>query len=989
MEPATLDLNVSPAYELRRTRDGLKPELEARKNPAHDNFKGFTLAHQGEPLDEAEVDLWIHGEIQDGKDPARKDYLKREYEAHRKRRGEKPFQYLEIAQERRRAAEFRGKVPVLETIFSGPQGFKAALPQEKYLDVMWKIRNSVDPELEKRKIANRMLHAAATGVESDDELWPVQREQYARQVLGWTGARAIDEDNFHRLAGKMLNRQRGDMERAESVYKQARMMAMRAQPMEDAAKETRLTIGERAEEFQPTVRAAYAEVYSVWSDDEIYAGRALFEKLAEIENVDVGGHVIGDFESEAWQIGLRIYGRSDQDARDRIMGLIASQAGVEGKQLELYMERLAKAFESGLKGLGSGVNAYGWRGEAERVRGWSEAENDPRRKQWMKDYADFAKGNADFPIDLKTAGVRVVEFLDKNRKGFWDSLDDYTLMAAESSPALVVASLPWGAGLPLLAADHHAMYLSELRRSQRGVSEQELSRIALGPALLSAGTDRLQALLLGRLPNTSAVLSKVLPKPLAVAGALGVNTGVQGFQETGQSLLLPAAEEIASALDKDVKGPDWREVLRREKEALGDYFGVSLVISLVAAGGGAISRRTDSAELAKTLQDRHGLELAGFDPAVVDTVVTMAGKDPQRAAELLHASWQEASVEDRKANALRKREEMERALMEGDAPAAGAPDRAGQSGEPAGKTPEQGETEPVAKPEETSGDAPDATDTDVPNRTLFGAVNAADAEDGKTESKGDTDPQPQIRRLTSLSTGQELHVFEAPDGTRSEHKTADEAQDALDTWEAEQEYEDWIGERLSKTRKKAKDMGGAGDLAIGDKIVERLMRKSFVVRGKGPVRKALFGARLAMTPEEIHTLKSPVEILLRYTPDGIFYNARRGSRVDHDSPANVREGEIFCHNHPGGRGPSDGDLKFALENPTCTMRIVTRNGSGKGAVYQIRGKGNLDAKVIRRITEFYRRNCEASGDDAAARDVALELLMESFGDFISVGRMSL
>jgi hypothetical protein len=40
------------------------------------------------------------------------------------------------------------------------------------------------------------------------------------------------------------------------------------------------------------------------------------------------------------------------------------------------------------------------------------------------------------------------------------------------------------------------------------------------------------------------------------------NATVQTGQEVGQSLLLPAAEEIAAALDKDIKGPDYRGFLR-------------------------------------------------------------------------------------------------------------------------------------------------------------------------------------------------------------------------------------------------------------------------------------------------------------------------------------------------------------------------------------------------------------------------------------------
>ena len=132
-------------------------------------------------------------------------------------------------------------------------------------------------------------------------------------------------------------------------------------------------------------------------------------------------------------------------------------------------------------------------------------------------------------------------------------------------------------------------------------------------------------------------------------------------------------------------------MLRKEQEALGDYFGTSLVISLVAAAGGGIARHTDRAELGKTLQDRHALELAGFDAAAVDAVVKMAGNDPQRAAELLHASWQETSVEKRRANAQAKREALEQVVAgKGAEEHSPEPDNAGDAVrlfEPAGDLP--------------------------------------------------------------------------------------------------------------------------------------------------------------------------------------------------------------------------------------------------------------------------------------------------------------
>jgi hypothetical protein len=87
-----------------------------------------------------------------------------------------------------------------------------------------------------------------------------------------------------------------------------------------------------------------------------------------------------------------------------------------------------------------------------------------RRKQAMKDMADFARGNASFPSDLRTAGVRVVRFLDEDRKGFWNSLDDYTLMAVESSPALTVASMSYGAGRATTRSERRNYCMSRGKR---------------------------------------------------------------------------------------------------------------------------------------------------------------------------------------------------------------------------------------------------------------------------------------------------------------------------------------------------------------------------------------------------------------------------------------------------------------------------------------------------------------------------------------------
>jgi hypothetical protein len=180
----------------------------------------------------------------------------------------------------------------------------------------------------------------------------------------------------------------------------------------------------------------------------------------------------------------------------------------------------------------------------------------------------------------------------------------------------------------------------------------------------------------------------------------------------------------------------------------------------------------------------------------------------------------------------------------------------------------------------------------------------------------------------------------------------------------------------------------ARDYAAGDRIVDRLMKKSLTVRGKGPVRKALFGEQLAMTPEEIHMLRSPVEIMLRYTPEGKLQSARRGNHHTHDGPANVIDGETFCHNHPSVRGPGNTDLRLALRNPTCTVRVGARGKHGR-RIYRIRAKQVADPKMVEEITEAYKDLCNKFHDTAAGRDRALELILEEYGDWISVERRAL
>ena len=173
---------------------------------------------------------------------------------------------------------------------------------------------------------------------------------------------------------------------------------------------------------------------------------------------------------------------------------------------------------------------------------------------------------------------------------------------------------------------------------------------------------------------------------------------------------------------------------------------------------------------------------------------------------------------------------------------------------------------------------------------------------------------------------------------------------------------------------------GYADLNFGEKLKHFLN----LLAEKMAAVFTLAGDRMEMTVEELEILKSPHEILLIYTAEGKLKNVIQGTRAGHVYRGEIIEGGIFCHNHPGRRGPSDTDLRFALDHPGVTVRVVMKTKEGRRVIYRIRGKGKVDEKTIRRITECYGNECRAQGDDAAARDKALELTLHEFGDYLSV-----
>ena len=207
-----------------------------------------------------------------------------------------------------------------------------------------------------------------------------------------------------------------------------------------------------------------------------------------------------------------------------------------------------------------------------------------------------------------------------------------------------------------------------------------------------------------------------------------------------------------------------------------------------------------------------------------------------------------------------------------------------------------------------------------------------------------------------------------------------------------------IGERLSKLRKRPAANGDDLEKAIAEKILKRVDRQAAKpqLHEKGRWKKLgaprgsdLFAEDLTLTPEEKEILQSPYEILLIHTADGRLLKVRLGTKEDSNLPGDLPPGAIITHNHPGGRGPSDGDLKAVLMNPGATFRIITRNKSGKIEIFSLRATSSLSNNQINAIAGAYYKNCQAGGDTAAARHKALVLLSKQTDGLLVINQRTL
>lgn len=586
----------------------------------------------------------------------------RVYRDFRKARGEEPFQYLPAARTRSEDRAAREQVPFFQKLFTAPERMAEAFPEDQRQAFEDRFTSSLDPIAEKHRTAGVMLVSTMLNKPAEEvaDLWPAYRAKYAAEHLGVSGP--LDDATFYQAAGRAFENEAKDDETAHSIAQQAQRAAIQGKPLSAAIEQGKAATGEAWKKFAPAARAGYAGILAEFNDPEIKSGRALFEAVADMSGKPVEEIAKGDGTRAAWVVALEAYGNAPQESRDRIMNLIGLQAQSEGENVTEYFKRMGAAFGSGMDMITSGIGTLGARGQVAEFERIAANETDPKLKAEVLARIPYLKGQASFAQDLATAGVKVRRYIDGQREGFWDSLSDYTVLAAESLPLMAAAALPMGAGLPAVVASYGERNLATLRRAAPDADPASLTATAYTSGAVEAGIDRLQFFTLGaRLPKLNAKLMQWgKPGAVAVAAArVATVTAAETGQEVVQDLTLPAVQEIAAALSQDMPGPNWSKVLSDEAAALGDIAGVSLIFGVIGGTGSTILDYAQAPKIAEALKDRDGLALAGFSPETVEDVATLAETNPAAAAETLKAAMEETPKEERQANSQAARDRLD------------------------------------------------------------------------------------------------------------------------------------------------------------------------------------------------------------------------------------------------------------------------------------------------------------------------------------------
>jgi len=185
--------------------------VAALNNPSrskvHDSLKKFKW-WQGDPnADQADLDdsMYRYQQKAAPDDELAKGMLDA-YRRYREERGEVPFQYLQVAQQRTRKRAIQKERVFITLLFSGPENFINAFPEDQREEIAADFAKAADPDAERMTTANKMLVSLMKNIpRAEVEAgWRVAKTLYAKDAFNWQGKREITEKEFYDLAGRVL-----------------------------------------------------------------------------------------------------------------------------------------------------------------------------------------------------------------------------------------------------------------------------------------------------------------------------------------------------------------------------------------------------------------------------------------------------------------------------------------------------------------------------------------------------------------------------------------------------------------------------------------------------------------------------------------------------------------------------------------------------------------------------------------------------------------
>lgn len=472
---------------------------------------------------------------------------------------------------------------------------------------------------------------------------------------------------------------------SQRVYDIAQKAAIQGTSWLDARNEATKLAGADWFDFEKQFNQGFSDIYATLSTEDVKDVDSLWNFVGRIEGSDVEKTTASNQDQT-----MINYERKSPEERDKIMQGIAMRAQAEGQDVDGAFNRMGQAFRMGQIGIVSGLVSTDMRVESDILTEVSEKgrvlkgvskvtpeniekiqqqlgrlsdadlQSDERtrplsddEKKAISDRALMLRGSARFMQDLKSAPVKAKQYIRENTQGGWffgGSLENTLVGLAESVPSMLTTAVPI-AGPAVMQRSYAEQERARLEHDFPGMSEEAIAAQSNAVGAWQAGADIIQnKLLVAKVPRLNATLMQ-LGKPGAVLLASGRavttaagETAQEVFQDSGS----PVIQQISSALNQDIKGPDWDGWMGKEAEAMGDIFRVSMLMGIIGGAGSTISDYMNSSQLSEVLKDKRGLALAGIPQASALEISEIAQTNPAAAAQLLQAAMIETPISQRR-----------------------------------------------------------------------------------------------------------------------------------------------------------------------------------------------------------------------------------------------------------------------------------------------------------------------------------------------------